>query len=91
MIKVAKKTYSVGLLYLWDGVKKNLLVADMSVNWGEGQTPCPHISKKIGVFFFLKREKDAECSDTNKYVFCTKNLVIKKFLSKTNVLTILDL
>ena len=40
----------------------------MSVNGG-GRTPCSQLSKKIGVLFF-KREKDAECSETEKYVFC---------------------
>ena len=51
--------YEVGTLYHNFREKK---IAAISVNEGEEQTSCPQFSnKKIGVFF-LKREKDAECS-----------------------------
>ena len=47
--------------------KKNLIVADMSVNGeGGGATPCPQLNSFI---FISQRRKDAECSETYKYGF----------------------
>ena len=40
------------------------IVAGMSVNGGVS-TPCPQLNK----YFFLKEEKDAECSETKPYFF----------------------
>ena len=45
---------------------------------GGGQAPWSQLSNRV---FFLKREKDAECSETEKNDF-----VIKNILSKTHVL-----
>ena len=62
--------------YLREGVIKSYpLVADISVNGrggggGLGNPLSATFEKKNCFYFFLKREKDAECSETEKYVFC---------------------
>ena len=54
----------------------------MSVNGGGANPHVRNFRKKL-YFFFLKREKDTECSETEKYVFCQK---INQIKSKTNIL-----
>ena len=40
-----------------------------------GSTPCPQLNR----CFFLKEEKDAECSETKKYVFGWISGYLKNF------------
>ena len=56
-------TDSFHVTFLREGVKKEIIVADMSVKGG-GVNPL-----SATIFFFLKREKNAECSETLTYVF----------------------
>ena len=67
--------------FLREGVKKPISCGHAV--GGDGMNPQSATFDNKYFFSFLKREKDAECSETEYCVFCKKNLVIKNILSKT--------